>query len=168
SIRCTLPLEHFLRLNEVQFYVEYPVHSESHAGRHSRKVDFFVRSVSGDDAPEFAIEAKPLVGETDIRRRYIAEEGIGCFLTPYSPYTYHPLAGMLAYTIDGTKRSWCKEVRAAVGAYAPAAIQLEDVVVAGESEPLLCSRHERSALRLDPIAILHLEMIFEPDTQPLG
>jgi hypothetical protein len=162
-IRRSLPVAHFLRLNEVEFHAEDLVQSESRAGRHSRRVDFFVCAVSGIDEPEFAIEAKPLLSKADIMRRYLADEGMGCVFTTDSPYTRRPLGGMLAYTINGTGRSWRTEVRAAISAYVPAAIQLEDVLVAGEPEALICSRHDRSALSLDPIAILHLEMIFEPD-----
>ena len=158
-----MPAGHFLRQHEVEFHVEDLVQSESRAGRHSRKVDFFVYAASGIDEPEFAIEAKPLLREADIIGRYLADEGIGCFFMADSPYTRRPLGGMLAYTINGTGRSWRAEVQAAISAYVPAVIQLQDVLVAGEPEPLICSRHERSTLSLDPIAILHLEMIFEPD-----
>lgn len=164
-IRRTLPSGHFLRLNEVEFHVEDLVHSETRSGRHSRKVDFFVYAASGADGPEFAIEAKPLLGQADIVGRYLAEEGMGCFFTSDSPYTRRSLAGMLAYSINGERRSWRTEVRASLSAYVPAVIRLDDVLVAGETNPLVCSRHERSSLSLDPIAILHLEMLFEPDLE---
>lgn len=164
-IRRKLPSGHFLRLNEVEFHVEDLVHSETRSGRHSRKVDFFVYAASGTDGPEFAIEAKPLLGQADIVGRYLAEEGMGCFFTSDSPYTRRPLAGMLAYSINGDRRSWRTEVRASLSAYVPAVIQLNDVRVAGETDPLICSRHERSSLSLGPIAILHLEMLFEPDVK---
>ena len=39
--------------------------SETRAGRHSRKVDFFVYAASGIEEPEFAIEAKPLKSKAD-------------------------------------------------------------------------------------------------------
>jgi hypothetical protein len=162
-MRRSLPAGHFLRLNEVEFHVEDMVQSDTRAGRHSRKVDFFIYAASGLDEPEFAIEAKPLVAEADINARYLAEEGIGCFLTTDSPYTRRALGGMLAYTISGIGRSWRTEVRAAVRAYTPKVIELADVGITGQSEPLICSRHNRDALRLEPIAILHLEMIFQPD-----
>ena len=53
--------------------------SETAAGRHSRKVDFFVYAASGIEEPEFAIEAKPLKSKADISNRYFGDEGIGCF-----------------------------------------------------------------------------------------
>jgi hypothetical protein len=164
-IRRSLPLGHFLRVNEVEFHVEDMVPSKARAGRHSRKVDFFVYAASGPYEPEIAIEAKPLVSEADIGSRYLAEDGIGCFFAPDSPYTHRELGGMLAYSISSEGRSWRTEVCAAVKTYVPAIIQATEVILAGESNPVICSRHERSALDLSPIAILHLEMIFEPDVQ---
>ncbi|MGB3042250.1 MAG: hypothetical protein WBB98_03595 [Xanthobacteraceae bacterium] len=164
-IRRSLPPGHFLRLNEVEFHVEDLVQSDARAGRHSRKVDFFIYAASGVDEPEFAIEAKPIVSQADIAARYLAADGIGCFLTTDSPYTRRPLGGMLAYTINAGGRTWRAEVRAAVGAYTPPVMALADVMVRGESEPMACSRHDRTALSLDPILILHLEMIFHPDSE---
>lgn len=164
-IRRSLPADHFLRANEVEFHCEDLVPSDTRSGRHSRKVDFFVYAASGIGGPEFAIEAKPLLDQADITKRYLGEEGIGCFFTSDSPYTHSPLGGMLAYTINSTRRSWHTEVRAAVSAYVPVPMQIENVRMAGEPSPLICSRHQRSALSLEPIAILHLEMIFEPEVQ---
>lgn len=162
-LRRSLPVGHFLRLNEVEFRVEDQVPSESRAGRHSKKVDFFVCSSIGLEAPEFAIEAKPIAKEADIVDRYLAEDGIGCFFSTDSPYTRGPLGGMLAYTINGVARSWNTEVSEAVRVYVPKPLGIDATRVEGEPLPLMCSRHERSALSIDPIAIFHLEMIFAPE-----
>ena len=163
QLRRALPKGHFLRLNEVEFHVESLVDSPTRAGRHSRKIDFLVYAASGVDEPELAIEAKPLISEADISGRYLAEEGIGCFFTTDSPYTAGPLGAMLAYSISGEGKSWKGEVRAAVSAYVPSPLETVDTLVAGEPEIITLSRHERLALQLEPIAILHLEMIFQPD-----
>ena len=156
---------HFLRRNEVQFQPEALVHSNTRAGRHSRKVDFFVCAMTGADSPELAIEAKPLITQGDIAGRYLAEDGIGCFFTEDSPYTQGPLGAMLAYTISDKGRSWRAEVRAAISVYQPKALQLDDAMIEGTQESVTFSRHERQALRLEPIALLHLELIFAPDIQ---
>ena len=47
----------------------------------------------------------------------------------------------------------------------PRAARFEDVELAGEPDLLICSYHARPALNLDPIAVLHLELIFEPDVE---
>ena len=165
-LRCTVPKGHFLRLNEVQFHVEDLVASPTRAGRHSRKIDFLVYAATGIDEPELAIEAKPLVAEADIAGRYLAEEGIGCFFTPDSPYTRGPLGAMLSYTFNWDGRSWTTEIRAAINAYVPPVLEVADAHIYGEANPTMISRHERSALELGPIAILHLEMLFEPEEVP--
>jgi hypothetical protein len=163
NLRRTVPEGHFLRRNEVEFHVEDLVPSPSRAGRHSRKVDFLVYAATGIDDPELAIEAKPIVAQSEIVGRYLAEEGIGCFFTEDSPYTRGPLGAMLAYTLNQDGRSWGTEIRAAVSAYVPPAIMVEDARIRGEAGSTTISRHARHALGLEPIAILHLEMLFEPE-----
>jgi hypothetical protein len=153
-------------LNEVEFHDEYLVASSVRAGRHSRKIDFLICAATGIDEPELPIEAKPLVAEVDITRRYLAEEGIGCFFTTDSPYTRGPLGAMLAYTLNGDGRSWRAEIQAAINAYVPPVLRVADALIHRASEPITFSRHARLALELDPIAILHLEMLFEPEETP--
>lgn len=162
-LRRTVPKGHFLRLNEVEFHVEDLVDSPTRAGRYSRKIDFRIYSATGIDEPDLAIEAKPLAAEADIAGRYLAEEGIGCFFTPDSPYTRGPLGAMLAYTLSRDRCSWSAEIRAAVSAYTPPVLEVADALIPGASETITFSRHERSALGLEPIAILHLNMHFEPE-----
>jgi len=162
-LRRTVPEGHFLRLNEVEFHVEDLVASPTRAGRHSRKIDFLIYAATGIAEPELAIEAKPLVGKADIAGRYLAEEGIGCFFTTDSPYTQGPLGAMLAYTLNRNGRSWKAEIRTAVSASVPPVLGIDDALIPGEARPITFSRHERSALGLEPIAILHLEMLFEPE-----
>ncbi|WP_157774750.1 hypothetical protein [Melittangium boletus] len=162
--RIALATGHFLRLNEVQFQAEALVQSKTRAGRHVRKIDFRVFALTGVDHLELAIEAKPLVTEGDIVGRYLADEGIGCFLKD-EPYTEGPLGAMLAYTINNNGQSWQAKVRAAVSVYQPKVLQLEDAIVEGMQEPVTFSLHDRQALGLRPIALLHLELIFASDVQ---
>jgi hypothetical protein len=166
QLRRTVPKGHFLRLNEVEFHVEDPVASPVRAGRHSRKIDFLICAATGIEEPQLPIEAKPLIVEADITRRYLAEEGIGCFFTTDSPYTCGPLGAMLAYTLNRDGRSWRAEIRAAISAYVPPILGVADALIRGDAEPTTFSRHERLALELDPIAILHFEMLFEPEETP--
>jgi hypothetical protein len=55
------------------------------------------------------------------------------------------------------------EVSAAVSVYIPHPLGVAATRIKGESSLLSCSRHERRALSIDPIAIFHLEMILEPE-----
>lgn len=162
-LRATLPQDHFLRLHEVAFATEHMVESQTRTGRHSRKVDFFIYAQAGDSAPELAIEAKPIHSIGDIASRYLAAEGLGCFLAEDSPYTQHSLAGMLAYTIGDDGLSHFTALRAALGSGAAPALSLAEIQSANGGEALLCSRHARTALSLSPITIVHLEMQFSPE-----
>lgn len=161
-IRRGAPQGHFLRLHEVTFQAEDLVSSTDRAGRHSKRIDFFVYCASGPDEPELAIEAKPLHSISDINNRYLAQEGIGCFFSADSPYSSGPLGGMLAYTVNAEKKSWRVEIRAAVVAYTPSPLSVDDLAVKGHPEVLTWSRHSRSDIGLDAIAMLHFEMIFAP------
>lgn len=163
TLRRRLPHGHFLRANEVEFHVERPVRSASRAGRHSRKVDFFIFAASGISAPELAVEAKSVRTHSDITKRYLGNEGIGCFLESDSPYSRAPIGSMLAYSLADLLGSWRDEIRTglAVGCY-PAS-WLQCVQVEGERVPALVSSHDRSALGLEPIAIIHMEMNFDAD-----
>ncbi|MCG5235315.1 hypothetical protein [Xanthobacter oligotrophicus] len=162
-LRASLAQGHFLRLHEVAFATEHLVESRTRTGRYSRKVDFFIYAQTGEGGPELAIEAKPLRTASDIGSRYLAAEGLGCFLTEDSPYTGHSLAGMLAYSIGPEGLSHAAALRAALGSGSAPALNLDDIQSRGSGQILLCSRHARPALSTTPITIVHLEMQFSPE-----
>lgn len=165
-LRATVPPGHFLRLHDVVFEVEHHILSSVRAGRHSRKVDFLIHSQIGLDAPALAIEAKPLQSPSDVTGRYLGEEGIGCFLTPDSTYSTRPVAAMLAYTVDSCGRSFGPEIRSALAAFAPTPLSLDEAMLTTGSR-VACSRHDRTTLKLDPVAILHFELLFAPVATPI-
>jgi hypothetical protein len=166
-LRAALPSGHFLRLQEVVFGTEHLIESETRTGRYSRKVDFFIYSQIGEAPPELAIEAKPLRSVADISGRYLGADGIGCFFSADSVYTEQALAGMLAYTINVETRSHLDEIRQAMTNFLPEPLTMEHVALPSQAFPILCSRHDRRALSLGPVAIVHLEMLFAPDVTPI-
>lgn len=166
-LRALLPAGHFLRLHDVVFEVEHHLESPDRTGRHSRKVDFLIYSQIGLDAPELAIEAKPLLSPGDIAARYLGEEGIGCFFTPDSTYSTRPIAAMLAYTVDGAGQSYGPQIHSALGGFIPTVLSLDHAAFSAGSA-VICSRHDRTHLTLDPVAILHFELVFAPETIPLA
>ena len=163
QFRREVPGDHFLAQHQVAFQAEYHVPSENRAGPHSKKADFYVYTQTGGNPTEIVIEAKPLVKERDISHRYLGKDGIGCFFMKDSPYTRGPLGGILAYTINNTERSFRLEIHAALNKYNPPVCQLANAEIQGEPEPLTFSRHKRPELNLDPITILHFELIFPTD-----
>jgi hypothetical protein len=159
-LRLELPVDHFLRLHEVNFEYEALVYSKTRAGRHSKKVDFRVCAQSGTGAPMIAIEAKPLTNTSDITNRYLNEEGIGCFFNSDSPYTDGPIGAMFAYTINDAGHSMRDDVYCAMNAFAPVPTAINKVSFSGD-EWATCTTHFRSH-GMQPIAILHVERLFPP------
>lgn len=148
---------------------EYLVESSNRTGRYSRKVDFFIYSQVGPNAPQFALEAKPLRSITDIEGRYLAEEGIGCFFTTDSVYTTQPVAGMIAYTTNEGSVSHRLDIKSAIEELKPKP-QVDSFEIRPKPIHLLLSHHDRVALSLSSIAIVHFEMMFpiEITDQPTG
>lgn len=157
-IRQKLPSNHFLRKHDVKLEFEALLPSLERAGRHSKKADF--RAISQyPNAPEIAIEAKPLTAKSDIPSKYLAADGMGCFFASDSAYTTGPIGAMLAYsmTIDGT--SMRGAISKALSAYEPKPTRLHKVTITSPGV-VDCSQHDRAQWGLQPITILHLELQF--------
>ncbi|WP_145973720.1 hypothetical protein [Limimaricola cinnabarinus] len=163
-LRRQLPASHMLRAHEAVFEVEHQIEDSQRTGRNSKKADFLFYSQIGDGAPEIAIEAKPLTTKGDIDNRYLAGEGMGCFFTTDSPYSRAPVAGMLAYTIDFGSGSYKADIDNALGIYLPTPLHVCDVSFKFGSHvsPITYSQHDRAALNLSPVSMLHFEMVFGP------
>ncbi|ATN32503.1 hypothetical protein ACO34A_01595 [Rhizobium sp. ACO-34A] len=163
-LRRQLPASHMLRAHEAAFEVEHQIEDSHRTGRNSKVTDFFFYSQVGDGAPEIAIEAKPLASKGDIDGRYLAAEGMGCFFTTDSPYSRAPVAGMLAYTIDVGAGSYKADINKALGIYVPTPLHVCDVGFdfGAHVSPITYSHHDRVALNLIPVSMLHFEMIFAP------
>ena len=158
EISRNLASDHILRRYQAQFTFEVLVPSKTRAGRYSKTVDFRVLS-NFPNSPELAMEAKPLSSIADIKGRYFANEGMGCFFTTDSPYTKGPLGAMWAYTINETLGSMQEEILAELKLQNPAAKHIQRVAAVGFQE-FDCSFHERTEWNLQPISILHLERTF--------
>jgi hypothetical protein len=158
-LRRAVGLDDFLRQQEVVFETEYLVESSNRTGRYSRKVDFFVYSQLGSNAPQFALEAKPLRSVADIGGRYLAEEGIGCFFTTDSVYTTQPIAGMIAYTTNEGSVSHLDDIMSEIEGL-DRQVPVKRFAIPPKPIVLLLSGHDRIALSLPSIAIVHFEMLF--------
>lgn len=162
QLRKALPSGHFLRLHETHFEHEALVASDTRSGRHSKKIDFRVFSQLNQTAPDLSIEAKPVITAPDINNRYLAAEGIGCFFSIDSPYTRGPIGAMLAYTIDTGTGTMQSKISMALASHTPAPLHIHTISIPCTG-PIDCSHHDRTAWKLNPITILHLERCFPPD-----
>lgn len=158
-----LPSDHFLRRHSVKLDYEKLVPSENRAGRHSKKIDFYAVS-QYFDAPEIAIEAKPIKAHADINSQYLGAAGLGCFLTSDSPYTKGPLAALLAYTINSDGCRMQEQIRTALQAYQPAPTQIRRTSFRCTGT-VDFSNHDRVQWNMKPVSILHLERVFPLDMQ---
>jgi hypothetical protein len=158
-----LPAEHFLRKQSVKLTYEKLVPSKNRVGRYSKKTDFHAVS-QFSNAPEIAIEAKPIKAVSDIKSQYFGSAGVGCFLTADAPYTTGPLAAMLAYTINSNGSRMQEQILTALQSYKPAPTQIHRTHLPCTG-PVDCSSHDRAQWKLNPITILHLERIFPQDVQ---
>lgn len=163
KLRAELPSDHFLRHQEAVFETEHLVEGLNSTGRHSRKVDFFIYAQSGPAAPELAIEAKPLKSAADIERRYLGDDGIGCFFTGDPVYTQESVAVMLAYTMCKSGAPFRDKIFSALEVYKPMPLAVESAKIPPIKDAFPCSRHSRQSLSLEPIAIIHLELRFAPE-----
>ncbi len=165
-LRRAVGFDDFLRQQEVVFETEYLVESSNRTGRYSRKVDFFVYSQLSPNAPQFALEAKPLRAFADIGSRYLAEEGIGCFFTTDSVYTTQPIAGMIAYTTNAGLVSHLDDIKSEIEIL-DRQVLVKHFGIPPKPIVLLLSKHNRTALSLPPIGIVHLEMLFPAEQSEL-
>ncbi len=163
QLRVALPPGHFLRRHDVKFAYEKLVPSENRTGRFSKIVDFHATS-QHIDAPEIAIEAKPIKSHADIKGQYLGDSGMGCFFTDDSPYTKGPLAAMLAYTITSDGSRMQAKILSALQGHQPAPTQIHRTHFECTGS-VYCSSHDRAQWNLMPIDILHLERVFPPDVQ---
>lgn len=161
QLRKNLPSNHFLRRHDVKLEYEVLIPSEIRAGRYSKKADFKACS-QHPNAPEVAIEAKPLVTRDDVRSKYLSSEGIGCFFLADSAYTKGPLGAMLAYSMSTDGTSMRDAVAEALFDYRPKPLSIRHVAIRGHGN-VDCSHHDRAPWDLMPITILHLEMQFPVD-----
>jgi hypothetical protein len=57
-------------------------------------------------------------------------------------------------------------IRRALEVFAPAPMGIHDAILA-PGRPVLCSMHDRAHLSIDPVTIMHVELIFESDVRSM-
>src|SRR3990172_11852862 len=159
AIKVAAPIESILR--DIHFESQPPIESAERTGKRSRRPDFSVTRFYGNGVFfEFAIEAKILLKHGDIRAEYLADGGIGCFITTDSPYTLSPVAAMLAYFFDETELYWKDKIKEKVGKSSLPLSFIDEVSIPGEIHQTLCTDLKRKALKMGDISVLHFGMKF--------
>ncbi|MBP2233488.1 hypothetical protein J2847_006829, partial [Azospirillum agricola] len=130
---------------------------ERHGIRKS-KADFrFEKKFEAGFAAEFVVEAKPLRTTADITNRYMAAEGIGCFLDRSPPYSREFAAGMLGYAYSQPS-TWISTLATSLSSGTSSTRSGHIQMSRGRSA--LVSDHPRVTLELEPVTVLHSVLDF--------
>lgn len=145
--------------HRIQVSYESPTPGDERHGIRKSRADFrFEKKFEVGYAAEFVVEAKPLRTARDISGRYMAADGLGCFVSRSPPYSREFAAGMLGYAY-AQPSTWIPALATllALGATATRSghVQLP------RGRPALVSDHPRAGLELAPITVLHAVLNFE-------
>lgn len=139
--------------DRIQVNYESPTPGDERHGNRKSKADFrFERKFDAGFVAEFVVEAKPLRTSSDVKGRYLAGEGIGCFLERSPPYTREFAAGMLGYAFT-QHSNWIPELETSLSSDASATRSGHIEVANGRSS--FVSDHSRTSLQLVPVTMVH-------------
>lgn len=139
--------------DRLQVSYESPTPGDERHGIRKSKADFrFEKKFDAGVAVAFVVEAKPLRVPSDVTRRYMAEEGMGCFIDRQPPYSRDLAAGMVGYAL-GKEQDWLETLDTYLTT-ADASSRKAKVHVTPKRVALV-SDHPRSALGLIPVTVIH-------------
>lgn len=144
--------------DRIQVGYECPTPGDERHGIRKSKADFrFEKKFEAGFAAAFVVEAKPLRAPADIPNRYMAADGLGCFLERNPPYSKELAVGMLGYAYRQPS-SWIPAL-AALMASGTTATRSSAVHLA-RGRHTLASDHPRTAIGLDQVTVLHAVLDF--------
>jgi hypothetical protein len=144
--------------DRIQVSYESPTPGDERHGIRKSKADFrFERKFEAGFAAEFVVEAKPLRSVADITSRYMAADGLGCFVERSPPYSREFAAGMLGYAY-AKPSSWPSALASSLSSEA-SVIRSGNIRMA-RGRLALVSDHPRTALGLEPVTVLHAVLDF--------
>ena len=144
--------------DRIQVSYESPTPGDERHGVRKSKADFrFEKKFEAGFTAEFVVEAKPLRTTADIARRYMAADGLGCFLSRSPPYSREFAAGMLGYAYTRPS-TWIPALATSLSS-GTSASRSGHVQMAGGRLALI-SDHPRAALNLEPVTVLHSVLDF--------
>ena len=144
--------------DRIQVGYECPTPGDEHHGVHKSKADFrFEKKFDAGFAAAFVVEAKPLRKPADIKGRYLAAEGLGCFLERTPPYSRELAVGMVGYAYQNLE-TWLPTIVQRIGLNG-AATRTATVALPG-GKASLASDHLRPTLGLGTVTVLHTVLDF--------
>lgn len=139
--------------DRIQISYESPTPGDERHGIRKSKADFrFEKKFEAGVAVAFVVEAKPLRAPSDVTSRYLAAEGMGCFIDRQPPYSRDLAAGMVGYSFT-TRPDWFATLESHL---TPAAASSRKArVQVTPSRIALVSDHLRTTLGLIPLTVIH-------------
>lgn len=139
--------------DRIQVSYESPTPGDERHGIRKSKADFrFEKKFEAGFAAEFVVEAKPLRAAADIAGRYMAADGLGCFLDRSPPYSREFAAGMLGYAYTQPS-TWLASLASSLSSETSSTRSGHVQMARGRLA--LVSDHARAALELEPVTMLH-------------
>lgn len=144
--------------DRIQVSYESPTPGDERHGNRKSKADFrFEKKFEAGFAAAFVVEAKPLRAAADIAGRYMAADGLGCFVERSPPYSREFAAGMLGYAY-AQPSTWISALAAFLSS--PVSATRSAHVQLPRDRPALVSDHPRTTLGLTPVTVLHTVLDF--------
>lgn len=144
--------------DRIQISYESPTPGDESHGIRKSKADFrFEKKFDAGVAVAFVVEAKPLRTPRDLTARYLAAEGIGCFIDRQPPYSRDLAAGMVGYTL-GRPRNWATSLEKHLELGAGASRRARVHITPGKAA--LVSDHSRASVGLDTVTMIHSVLDF--------
>lgn len=144
--------------DRIQVTYESPTPGDERHGIRKSKADFrFEKKFEAGFAAEFVVEAKPLRATADIAGRYMAADGLGCFVDRSPPYSREVAAGMLGYAY-AQPTSWISALSTCLLSGNTASRSGQVQLARGRAA--LVSDHPRTTLQLEPVTLLHSVLDF--------
>lgn len=144
--------------DRIQISYESPTPGDERHGIRKSKADFrFEKKFEAGFAAEFVVEAKPLRAVADIASRYMAADGLGCFLSRSPPYSREFAVGLVGYAHTHPP-TWISAL-ATVLSSEKSAIRSGHIQMA-RGRSALVSDHPRTTLKLKPVTVVHSVLDF--------
>ena len=139
--------------DRLQISYESPTPGDEKHGIRKSKADFrFEKKFEAGVAVAFVLEAKPLRTSRDLTSRYLAAEGMGCFIDRHPPYSQDLAAGMVGYSFAKTG-DWLDALETQLTPATASSRKAKVHVTSGRSA--LASDHARTVLGLIPVTVIH-------------
>ena len=148
-------------IRDYEIKTEEPIPDQTRRGSRSRRADFKIKRRYANAKPNhLAVEAKRILAKSEIKSKFLGDEGLGCFLMQDSPYTRGPVGIMLAYTFHAIG-DFTEDIVTAITNESNG-IEIGQRNDRGQRIYIALRKYNRTSLKVSPIVIMYSSLAF-PD-----